>query len=365
MGDSHELAVVHDFFSIRGGGERVALTMAQAWQAALVYGYWTEESYDREEELAGLRVHDLHARLEMHGLRIVRLAHAFRFRTGFLEDYRRVIYSGDMAPMAAFQRDRGNLYYCHTPPRLVYDQREHHLARLPPWQRPMLRLLVRTLDKIYRELLPRMNLIVANSDNVRQRIRHYWGRDAEVVHPPCDTHRFRWIEQGDYYLSTARLAPLKRVELLVEAFRRMPDKKLVVASGGDQLPRLRALADGADNIHFTGWLDNAAMERWMGGALATLYAPRDEDFGMSPIESMAAGKPVIGVAEGGLLETVQHEQNGWLMPPEGGVEEVMAAVAWMSPARALAMRRACEVQAARFDRTAFLEKMRALLERIG
>lgn len=357
------LAVLHDFFSIRGGGERVALTLAQHWQAHLVFGFRTQDSYDTEE-FDPLPCHNLHAQTSLPGLQTLRLAHAFRHRTPFLRQFDKVIYSGDLAPLAAIQRDHGNLFYCHTPPRMAYDQFDHFLLRLPRWQRPLLHLLAATLRRRYQQALPHMNILVANSENVRQRIRHYWQRDAVVVHPPCDTRRFQWIEQGDYYLSTARLEPLKRVDTLVAAFKLMPDKKLVVASGGSQFHQLQRLADGAPNIHFTHWIDNHTMAQWIGRAIATLYAPHAEDFGMSPLESMAAGKPVIAVAEGGLLETVRHQQTGWLMPPRWDIPQLMEAVAWMTPQRALSLRNACQVQAAAFDVNIFLHKMALLLEQL-
>ncbi len=103
------------------------------------------------------------------------------------------------------------------------------------------------------------------------------------------------------------------------------------------------------------------MERLVGDAIATIYIPREEDFGISAVESMAAGKPVIGVAEGGLLETVTHQQTGILLLPPPSVDALIDAVREMTPERALQMRAACEQSAKAFHSDIFLAKMKNLL----
>ena len=132
--------------------------------------------------------------------------------------------------------------------------------------------------------------------------------------------------EGDYFLSTARLEPLKRVDLIVNAFKNMPDKKLFVTSGGSQLKSLQELADGAKNITFTGWASDAELRRLVGNCIATIYIPKDEDFGISPVQSLAAGKPVIGVNEGGVAETVREPADGVLISTPPSPEKVLKAV---------------------------------------
>ena len=272
-----------------------------------------------------------------------------------------MLYSGFYAPFAVHrQRDGRRIYYCHTPPRFAYDLRGFFLARYPAPVRPLASAFFDHVKRHYEEALARMDTVVANSENVRGRLKRFCGVEAQVVHPPIDTERFRWIEAGDYYLSLARLAPYKRVDLVVQAFLAMPDRKLVVASGGPEEGRLRMLAAGATNIAFTGWTDDARLRDLVGRCRAAIYVPEDEDFGMSPVEAMAAGKPVIGVAEGGLLETVIDGETGLLVPPAPGVEALVEAVNRLDGARALAMREACEARAARFAAPRFLERMKAL-----
>lgn len=354
--------LLHDYFDICGGGERLALILSHGLDLDLCFGFWTEESYD-PSSADGLRTLDLGAFSRIPGWRTVKQMRAFRRRTRFLKDYDLAVYSGVGAPLAVNNHRHGaNVFYCHSPPRFIYDQRDYYEQMLPGWQQAALTTLVEYVRPQYESAVAKMDHIVANSENVRRRIRHYLGRESEVVYPPVETERFRWLGQGDYYLSTARLDALKRVDTIIRAFKLLPAHRLVVASGGAELPRLRELARGTTNITITGWVSEPSLRDLVGNARATIYIPRDEDFGMSPVESMAAGKPVIGVASGGLLETVVDGSTGFLLPPDPHPEELCDAVDRMDAKTALAMRRPCEQRASLFSSTRFIERMDQVLD---
>jgi glycosyltransferase involved in cell wall biosynthesis len=211
----------------------------------------------------------------------------------------------------------------------------------------------------YAAAMEKMDVVIANSENVKQRLSRYLGLEAVVVAPPCDIQGFQWLGQEDYYLSTARLEPYKRVDLIVDAFLQMPDKKLVVASGGSQLESLKHRAAGASNIHFTGWTDSKTLHNLVGNCIATIYIPIDEDFGMSPVESMAAGKPVVGVSEGGVLETVINGQTGVLMQNRLRIADVIDGVRRLDAKTALRMRPVCEGRAEVFSKAHFSQRLKA------
>lgn len=361
-GDNGKGIVLYDFLYCMGGAEQVTLDLARGLgNVDLCVAFRDRDVFD-DAMLAGIPCHEVGRPARAAGWRTLSGMRAFARGGAFIDAYEWALFSGSNAPVAVRHRSRGrNFYYCHTVPRFVYDLRDYYLTRVPGWQRPLLRALIAYVQPRYEAAMERMDQIIANSDNVRRRIEQYLGRDATVVHPPCHVERYRWRGQGDYYLSTARLEPYKRVDLVVEAFRRMPDRRLVIASGGSQLDALQRLAEGADNIRFTGWIDPAQLEDLMGRAIATVYVPKDEDFGMSPVESMAAGKPVIGVAEGGLLETVVDGETGLLLSPDPTVEDVVQGVESLTPHRAAQMRGACEARAQAFRTEIFLERVREII----
>lgn len=354
-------AVLYDFFQVPGGAERVTLELAREFNADIYVGY---NSPDVSVTLGhpDCNVVSLGFNSRLLPLRTYHLIKGFSQQTQFLNNRSWVVYSGNFSPLAVHNHPGGhNILYCHNLPRFIYDMREEYQNRFSGWRQPLLNGLIRHLQPRYEAAFNAMDVVVANSENVRRRIRHYLGKDVAVVHPPCAVENKQWLGQDGYYLSLARLEPYKRVDRLIEAFLRMPEKRLIVTSGGSDSQRLQSLAKNAANIQFTGWLPENSLRTLIGNAIATLYIPQDEDFGMSPVESMAAGKPVIGVAEGGVLETVIPDQTGILISSDPAIEEIVAAVQKLTAVQALKMRSGCEYQAQQFSRAVFFQKMRRLI----
>lgn len=357
-------AVLHDYFENAEGGARLTLLLARELRADLIYGFKSAVHSFSTDFPPLNNQRPLCKNITIPLLRQCVLSHAFLHKTAFLSSYDKVIYSGWYSPLAANNSANNTLkvYYCHTPPRFIYDQKEFYLSRLPFFYRPLLKSFIHYLQPRYEDALAKMDVIVTNSENVRKRIKKFLGMDAVVVYPPCDVDRYSWRGCGEYYLSTARLDPLKRVDLIIKAFLKMPEKKLVVASGGEELSRLRKIAGGHDNIIFTGWVAEDRLLQLIGNAIATIYIPAAEDFGLSPVESMAAGKPVIAVAEGGLCETIIDGRTGVLISTPPSVNHIINAVKGMTVSGAHAMRHNCEDQASTFRKEIFLNKLHKLLQ---
>ncbi len=352
--------VLHDYFDIKGGGEKLILTLVKSLNSDLCFGFKGEVTYSFEDFQSNQLI-DLNAYSNKLGWRSIKLLGTFKSKTAFIHKYDTVIYSGLSSITAVHNHPNGkNILYCHTIPRFAYDLKDYYFSRATWWKKPLLQLLIHYVKLRYEGAIDKMDVIIANSENVKRRIKKYLNRDAVVVYPPIEVDNYKWIKQGDYYLSTARVESYKRIELVVRAFMKMPDKKLIVASGGSDLERLQSLATDYSNISFTGWCEDEQWQQLIGKAIATIYIPIEEDFGMSPVESMAAGKPVIGVAEGGLLETVVDGETGVLIE-DVSVDAVVEAVRFMSKDKALSMRAPCEKRAQLFRTEVFLEKMRDIV----
>jgi glycosyltransferase involved in cell wall biosynthesis len=355
--------VLHDYFAVAEGGGRLSKILAEDLQADLGYGFKVEPHpffadggfCGKEIAISGFSAVPL--------WRQFRLSRDFQNNSQFIKNYKTVIYSGSYAPLAVRHHlGKQNIYYCHTPPRFAYDQRDFFLSLLPRWQRPLLRGFHRYFQPRYEQAVRRMDRIVTNSTTVQQRIATYLGLDATVVHPPCDLENFRWRAEGDYFLSLARIDRLKRVELIVAAFSRMPQHQLIVASTGPDLAKIQRMSRTAGNITILGQVEEEHLQTLIGCCRATVYIPREEDFGMSAVESMAAGKPVIGVATGGLLETVIDGETGVLIPEKHlAVDALCQAVDGLSRERAAAMRGACERRAELFSRDIFIEQLQEII----
>jgi glycosyltransferase involved in cell wall biosynthesis len=227
--------------------------------------------------------------------------------------------------------DQCHVSYVHTPVRYAWDQMHAYLRHSALARRglgPLIRWQLHALRQWDLASSRRPDLLVANSRFTAARIRRYWGRGAAVVHPPVAVERFRWDQPRDgFYLCLCRLVPYKRVDLVVEAFNRTGLPLLVVGDGPER-SRLEALA--RPNVQLLGRLEPQRVTELMGRCRAYVYAGL-EDFGIAPVEAMAAGAPVIGLGQGGLLDTVRCLRSGCLQPtgllfPEQTVASLVEAL---------------------------------------
>jgi len=247
-----------------------------------------------------------------------------------------------------------HICYCHTPMRYLWDL---YPAYRNEWTRSRIKRAAMAPLTNYLRLwdfasAARVDRFLANSENVRARIWKTYRREADVVHPPVDVERFHWKPAEDYFLIVSELVPYKRIDVAVRLFSRNR-RRLRIAGSGPELRRLQKMS--APNVEFLGRVpDDTLCELY--ASCRALLLPGEEDFGITPVEALASGKPVIALARGGALETV---------PTFGGVfyEEDLSAALEEFEKREPEMR-PVELQqyARRFSPDEFARKMRAVLE---
>jgi glycosyltransferase involved in cell wall biosynthesis len=198
--------------------------------------------------------------------------------------------------------------YCHTPPRYLWDlypayRNEWTTSR---WKRAAMTPLTHYLRLWDYASAARVDHFVANCRNVQARIRKTYRRDSEVVYPPVEVDSFYWRPPDDYFLIVSGLVAYKQIDSAVRAFTRC-GRRLIIAGEGPEYRRLKAAAGG--NITFLGRVSDADLRELYARSRA-LVLPGEEDFGLTPVEALASGKPVVALGRGGVLESV---------PASGGV----------------------------------------------
>jgi glycosyltransferase involved in cell wall biosynthesis len=227
-----------------------------------------------------------------------------------LSDYDVVLSSTSAFAKGVITRaDTLHICYCHTPTRYLWSDTHSYLEelRVPRLIKTVLPPLLSHLRVWDRQAADRVDIFIANSQTVKNRIKKYYGRDAIVIHPPVDTRRFSISQEPKtYFLTGGRLVAYKRYELVIQAANHTGIPLKIFGTG----PIERTLRKQAgSHIEFLGRVSDAEQAKLYAGARAFIH-PQEEDFGITPIESMAAGRPVIAWKRGGATETVQDGRTG-------------------------------------------------------
>ena len=209
--------------------------------------------------------------------------------------------------------------YCHTPTRYLWSDTHSYINDLKynKWFKKVISLILNYIRLWDRLAADRVDCFIANSEVVRRRIAKYYKSDSTVIYPPVNTELYclapelidEKLKNENYFLIGCRLAPYKRVDIVIEAFKAMPDKKLKIFGNGVDSERLKKAAAGAPNIEFTGRVEVSSLAKLYRNALAFIH-PQEEDFGITVAEAMACGTPVIAYRKGGALETIIENSTG-------------------------------------------------------
>lgn len=207
--------------------------------------------------------------------------------------------------------DQFQISYVHSPIRYAWDLQHQYLAEsgLGRGARGLVaRAMLHYLRQWDQAAAQRVTCFVANSHYIARRILNTYRREAEVIYPPVDVDAFPLrADKESFYLAASRMVPYKRMPAIAEAFRAMPDKKLVMVGDGTELEKVKRVA--GRNVEVLGYQSNAVLRDLMQRARAFVFAA-EEDFGIAPVEAMACGTPVIAFGRGGATESVVDGQTG-------------------------------------------------------
>lgn len=269
-----------------------------------------------------------------------------------------------------------HLNICCSPIRYAWDLQEQYLSEsgLATGLRGLAaRALLARLRRWDRRTAERPTEILAISRFIAERIARVWGRESGLLYPPVETGYFGEAASADpgaresaLYVTASRLVPYKRIPLIVEAFQHLPDRRLVVIGDGPDMPRARALA--GPNVTFLGHRSRAELRDWLQRANGFVFAA-EEDFGIAPVEALAAGTPVVAYGKGGALETVSADSGVFFdaqtpAAVAAGLRQLEAALASGQVTRARCVKQAATFSVARF-REALLAAVSALMKDRG
>jgi glycosyltransferase involved in cell wall biosynthesis len=344
-------------FEFIGGAERLILDLAGALSAEVVAPSRDPEVIGTYGTAGGVKVRTLGKALPGEPFR--QPAGMRLFSGAKLDsDYDFLICIDDMA-VRAVRHGAPHIYYMLTPRRAMYDMYYHFLASQPPFRRPAYRVALNVMKYLDRRFVNRyVNDLACISHNVRNRIYKAYLRDAQVLYPPVRTSQYRNREAEPFWLSVGRVDKWKRIELQVEAFRQFPERQLRVV--GQVYPGYRELVNNApQNVVFLGNVKEAELTDLYSRCEGFVTTAIDEDFGYTPVEAMASGKPVVATKEGGYLETVIDGETGILVGPDA--KEIEKAVKKISADPGAYIEKSLQ-RSRRFDYDLFARQARMMVE---
>lgn len=362
-----KIAIVHDWLTNMGGGEDVVLALAEAFPGAPIY-----TSTYIPEKVPAFNKYDVHTTYLQNLPGPLKKLHKFfpmlrvrAFQKLDLSEFDIIISSSSAESKQVRKTRPGQVHicYCHTPIRYYWShyaeyKKDPGFGKLNWLVRLAMPFIVPPLKKADHKAAQAVDVFIANSSEVQKRIKKYYGRTSTVVYPSVDVSRFEPArERGDYYVALGRQVPYKRVDLAVAAATKL-GIKLKVYGNGSEHEKLVAMA-GPTVEFFTdrfGDASDAAVDEALNNARGFIF-PAEEDFGIVPVQAMAAGAPVVAYGKGGALDIVDGESG--VLFPEQTVDSVIAAIKELESKQFLpgTLRR----KAKRFEKSLFITKMRKIV----
>jgi glycosyltransferase involved in cell wall biosynthesis len=307
-----DLAVAHWGEHANGGGDRLAWELARVFEDAPFFVGWRDPTIEPDDIESQQLINGrfLNRALERGGL-AQQFAHLLGWQVAEpLREYDVLVTSGNEPLFYVPPDDQTWVAYIHHTNRRQSDQ----IDEVASTRFASLKLLLYYAIRVaYDHNTHKPDLFVVNSEIVKRRVVRYWGVDEDrirVVYPPVDTAVYSPddAEAGDYYLTLSRLDWHKDIDGIIEAFNRL-DQKLIVAGDGPERESLETMA--GENVEFAGFVSEERKRELLAGAKAFVFNGRDEDFGIAPVEALAAGTPLLGIDEGMTRYQVVPGKNGY------------------------------------------------------
>ncbi|GAC1435398.1 MAG: glycosyltransferase [Chloroflexota bacterium] len=356
-----KVALVHDYLFEQGGAENVFQVFLDMFPDAPIF----TSIYAPDTVAGAFRARQMHTSFLQRLTTDKRKAKALlplypaAFHRMKLRGYDLVLSSASSFAKGIAVGSTPHVCYCHTPPRFLWQADRYGEGQRHPVARAATRIATGLLRHQDRHDAANVDRFIANSRVTQRRIARIYGRQATVIHPPIAVDDFAVAGAvTTRFLVVSRLLPYKRVDIVIAACNRLGLPLDVVGDGPDR-HRLQAMAGPTVTLH--GRLPRPEVA-WHLGRARALILPGEEDFGLTPLEANASGRPVLAYRAGGALETVVDGQTGWFFERQT-VDSVMAALQRIGPAADRIEPKALRAHARRFDVAAFRASIQQVLQR--
>ncbi len=364
--NSFKVAIVHDYLNEFGGAERVLLALSEIWPDAPIYTAFYREDSPAYERFKGKKI--IASWVQNIPFFSKYLHSPLRFLAPWIwgsfdfSQYDIVVSSASWYVTKGFGTRGTNrkkpieICYCHTPPRWLYGYKTS-IEFQKYWPVKLYAVIVGHFMRMYDfNTAQKVNYFIANSKNVARRIEKFYHRDSAVIYPPVEIPPVSRVQKEDYYLILSRIVGGKGLDLAVKTAVKLGLKLKIVGKPAGYYMEYKKLQKLTDRgVEFLGFVNDDEMARLYAGAKAFLALSTDEDFGITPVESMLAGTPVIAFRGGGYVESVVEGKTGVFFN-EPTVESLSVAVRKFEKMKFKS--EDCRTQAEKFSKERFKKEMK-------
>ena len=305
-----KVAIVADWLTNMGGAERCVVNFKEIYKDAPIYTtMYNPNKLDKDLQNLDVRTSFLQKWVKKGHQKFLPLM-PFAFENFDLSEYDVILSSTSSCSKGVITGSKSvHICYCHTPMRYAWEFYHEYVnnSGMGKLKKKLLRIYMNYMRMWDRLSADRVDYFIANSENVAKRIWKYYRRESVVIHPPVRCNLFNISDQDeDYFLVLSRLVGYKRIDLAVEAFNKL-GLPLVIIGAGEEMEHLKSIAK--DNVKFLGRQPDEVIKEYYAKCRAFIF-PGEEDFGITPLEAMSSGRPVIAFGKGGALDTVVDGKTG-------------------------------------------------------
>lgn len=361
---SKKIAIFHNYLDNIGGAEMVCLTLAREFNADI---YTTNIDYEKIKKMGFEKIIP-----KIFSIGKVPLKEPFKrqfalFKLKHLNlknRYDFYIIGGDWALSAAINH-HPNLWYIHSPIREIYDAYNYTRTEIIScYQRPIFDAWVKYNRHLNKKYTNYVDNFVCNSKNTQKRIKKFLNKNAKIIYPPVNTKEFHYKKSSNFWLSVNRLLKPKRVEIQMHAFKHLPKEKLIIVGSYEQsfhflkyVEYLKSIKPS--NVEIKSWASREELIRLYSSCKGFITTALDEDFGITPVEAMASGKPVIAANEGGYKETIINNKTGILI--DNMDETKLISAIKLIGKKPQKYKSSCLTQAKKFDTRVFISQIKEII----
>jgi len=304
-----KIAILHNFMDNIGGAEKLVLMLARELNADVITTNINQKAIKKFgfDDISIKSIGQVPLFWPYKQLKTISL-----FRSLKLNKYDALVISGEWA-LAAAKKNKPVLWYVHSLPRHIWDFYEQELEKQKTFiDKARFKFFTNYFKKFVKKYAFLPKIIAANSNNTQRKLITNIKCDSLLIYPPTDVKSFYFEKYGDFWLSVNRISENKRIELQLQTFARLPNKKLLIIGDAENtlaaqkyFNKLKLFAPA--NVEFLGEINDKKLKKLYATCTGFITTAEDEDFGMTPIEAMASGKPVVATNEGGYKESIDEE----------------------------------------------------------